>query len=56
MSYLAREDAVHRREDPRHIMPEARTVVMVAASYAGAPGPALAPLHGRVSRDAWGEG
>jgi epoxyqueuosine reductase len=28
---------------------------MVAASYAGPPPPALPPLHGRVSRYAWGE-
>jgi epoxyqueuosine reductase len=55
MSYLARPDAVHRRQDPRHIMPEARSVLMVGASYAGPPPPPLAPLHGRVSRYAWGE-
>ncbi|MGC9400014.1 MAG: tRNA epoxyqueuosine(34) reductase QueG [Anaerolineae bacterium] len=53
--YLARPDAVARRADPRAILPEARTVLMVAASYAGPPHPALLPLHGRVSRYAWGE-
>jgi len=53
--YLARPDAVARRADPRKILPEARTVLAVAASYAGASHQALSPLHGRVSRYAWGE-
>ncbi|MEJ5311574.1 MAG: tRNA epoxyqueuosine(34) reductase QueG [Anaerolineae bacterium] len=55
MSYLARSDAVNRRADPRNILPETRTVLVVAASYAGAPYPELPPLHGRVSRYAWAE-
>lgn len=55
MSYLARPDAVNRRADPRTILPETRSVLVVAASYAGAPHPELPPLHGRVSRYAWGE-
>ncbi|MBN1246281.1 MAG: tRNA epoxyqueuosine(34) reductase QueG, partial [Anaerolineae bacterium] len=54
MGYLARSEAVARRRDPRQIMPEARTVLIVSASYAGAPMPPLPPLHGRVSRYAWG--
>lgn len=55
MTYLAREDAIRRRGDPRRILPAARSVLVVAASYAGAPHPPLPPLHGRVSRYAWGE-
>lgn len=55
MAYLARPDALARRRDPRRILPEARTVLIVAVSYAGAPRPELLPLHGRVSRYAWGE-
>ncbi len=55
MSYLSREDALERRADPRHILSEARSVLVVAASYAGAPHPPLPPLHGRVARYAWGE-
>lgn len=55
MAYLARPDAVARRADPRNIFPETRSVLVVAASYAGAPQPELPPLHGRVSRYAWGE-
>lgn len=54
MEYLARPDAVVKREDPRRILPEAQTMLVVAASYAGPPSPALRPLHGRVSRYAWG--
>lgn len=53
--YLARPDAVMRRADPRRILPEARTMLMVAALYAGPPHQELPPLHGRVSRYAWGE-
>lgn len=55
MHYVSRPDAVHRRQDPRHVMPGAQTVLVVAASYARGPHPALPPLHGRVSRYAWGE-
>ena len=54
MTYLARPDAVTRRADPRNILPETRSVLVVAASYAGAPHPELPPLHGRVSRYVWG--
>jgi epoxyqueuosine reductase len=55
MAYLARPDAIAHRADPRHILPEAQTVLVAAASYAGPPRPALPPLRGRVSRYAWGE-
>ena len=41
MAYLARPDAISRRQDPRHILPETRSVLVVAASYAGAPPPEL---------------
>jgi epoxyqueuosine reductase len=54
MGYLARPDAVWRRQDPRHILPDTETVLVVAASYAGPPPPPLASLHGRVARYAWG--
>ena len=54
MSYLARADAVARRADPREILPEAQSMLVVAASYAGPPLPELQPLHGHVSRYAWG--
>jgi epoxyqueuosine reductase len=53
--YLARPDAVARRADPRRILPQTRSVLVVGASYAGASHPPLRPLHGRVSRYAWGE-
>jgi len=55
MSYLARPDAVNRRADPREILPETQSVLVVAASYAGAPHSEPPPLHGRVSRYTWGE-
>lgn len=55
MAYLARPDAVDRRADPRRVLPETQTILVVAASYAGAPHPNLPQLHGCVSRYAWGE-
>ncbi len=54
MAYLARPDAVAQRADPRHLLPEARTVLVVAAVYGRAALPALPPLHGWVARYAWG--
>ncbi|MFP4395633.1 MAG: tRNA epoxyqueuosine(34) reductase QueG [Anaerolineales bacterium] len=54
MSYLARADALARRADPREILPAARSMLVVAASYAGPSPPELLPLHGRVSRYAGG--
>jgi epoxyqueuosine reductase len=55
MSYLARPDAMQKRQDPRHILPAAKTVLVTAVSYGkGAiPNPQL--FHGIVSRYAWGE-
>ena len=57
MEYLAREDAVARREDLTLTMPEVRSVVVVAQEYAqedpaGVPGD---PARGVVARYARGE-
>jgi len=66
MDYLARPDAVAKRSDPRRIMPETRSIVVVGINYyqgdIRSPGeidsPADSPpsdrLLGRVSRYAWG--
>ena len=54
MSYLTRPDAVHKRQDPRHVQATARSVLVVAASYVGTRPPELPRLHGAVSRYAWG--
>ncbi|MBN1873927.1 MAG: tRNA epoxyqueuosine(34) reductase QueG [Anaerolineae bacterium] len=56
MAYLTRPDAMARRADPRRILPEARSVLVVAASYARVSLPSLPPLHGRISRYVWGAG
>lgn len=53
--YLGRPDAVARRADPRRILPQTRSVLVVGVSYAGALHLPPQPLHGRVSRYAWGE-
>ncbi len=55
MSYLTQPDSTARRSDPRIIMPETQSVLVVAAAYSRAPLPVLAPQHGRVSRYAWGQ-
>jgi len=55
MAYLTRPDSIARRADPRAIMPETQSVLVVAAAYGRAPLPALDPQHGRVSRYAWGQ-
>lgn len=54
MEYLTRPDAVAKRRDPRALMPGARTVLVVGASYAGPAAPSLPALSGRVARYAWG--
>lgn len=56
MGYLARPDAVKKRADARHVMPEARSILVVGMNYY--PGEYAAGgskgLRGRVSRYAWG--
>lgn len=57
MAYLARPDAVAKRRDPRLIMPQARSIVVVGLNYYQG----SLPLHdaqkklGRVARYAWGD-
>lgn len=56
MGYLSRPDAVAKRRDPRLIMPQARSVVVVALNYYQ--GPIEIPTagrRGRVARYAWGD-
>lgn len=55
MAYLTRPDALEKRADPRRILPETKSILVVAASYPNSAPATLAPLHGRVSRYAWGE-
>jgi epoxyqueuosine reductase len=58
MAYLARPDAVAKREDPGRILPGVRTVVAVATNHHTAP---LSPEHrddparGIVASYAWGD-
>ncbi|HAN93995.1 MAG TPA: tRNA epoxyqueuosine(34) reductase QueG [Firmicutes bacterium] len=45
---------VEKRLDPRKLQPSAKTVIALAVSYnTGQPGP-VPPLHGTISRYAWG--
>jgi epoxyqueuosine reductase len=59
MGYLCRPDAVAKRRDPRLIMPEARSAVVVAMSYYQGSPPSTRTSHdekrGRVARYAWGD-
>ncbi len=54
MDYLARPDAVTKRADPRHVMPETRSIVVVGMNYYPGDFPPAEGLVGRVSRYAWG--
>ncbi len=54
MHYLSRPDAVFRRADPRRVLPEVRTILVVGVSYANHALPPLPRLHGRVARYVWG--
>ena len=58
MGYLARPDAVKKRADARHVMPETRSILVVGMNYY--PGDHASPgesegFRGRVSRYAWGD-
>ncbi len=55
MAYLKRPDAIMKRQDPRRILPSARSVIVVAASYRGGQAPQPGPFEGLISRYAWGE-
>lgn len=57
MAWMAREDAVRRRLDPREALPGCRTLIVVAWSYApgsrpGAPGSGPGTATGRDAADA----
>ena len=56
MAYLARPDAIAKRRDPRRIMPEACSVVVVGLNYYQGSVEVLADGRwGRVARYAWGD-
>ena len=56
MGYLARPDALHRRADPRHTFPTARSVVVVAHPYhqPDSPGTRGDPTRGIIAQYARG--
>ncbi|RMF33304.1 MAG: tRNA epoxyqueuosine(34) reductase QueG [Chloroflexi bacterium] len=57
MAYMARPDRVARRDDPRRILPEARSIVVVGLNYATLQPPpeqVQDPARGRIARYAWG--
>jgi len=54
MGYLARPDAIEKRADPRRIMSQARSIVVVGMNYTSGDPPSTERLQGRVSRYAWG--
>jgi epoxyqueuosine reductase len=56
MAYLSRPDAVAKRRDLRRLMPQARSVVVVALNYYQGPVDAAEDAaRGRVARYAWGD-
>jgi epoxyqueuosine reductase len=54
MAYLARQDAIRKREDPRLVFPATRSIVAVGMNYYPGEFPPTQGAHGRVSRYAWG--
>jgi epoxyqueuosine reductase len=58
MAYLAEQRAVERRADPRLILPECRSILVLGAPYSNpqeAPLPDETTARGRVAAYAWGE-
>jgi epoxyqueuosine reductase len=56
MSWLASERARQRRADPRLILPECRSILVLGIRYAAAtPAGGVAPGKGRVAAYAWGD-
>jgi epoxyqueuosine reductase len=58
MSYLARPDAVARRQDPRRILPECQSILVLGIPYdnpASRPRPERSGPQGRVAAYAWGD-
>lgn len=58
MAYLADETARQRRADPRQIMPECRSILVLGIPYSNpraAPPLNGPPPHGRVAAYAWGD-
>jgi len=54
MGYLARRDAVEKRADPRFVMQNARSIVVVGLNYYPGDHRAHREQQGKVSRYAWG--
>ena len=57
MAYLADKTAVERRADPRQILPECRSILVLGIPYSNPfPAPPLdgLPPYGRVASYAWG--
>ena len=62
MAYLASDRARQRRADPRKILPECRSILVLCAPYDAPlnldvlePDPPFQSLHGKVAAYAWGE-
>jgi epoxyqueuosine reductase len=53
MNWIAREDAIQKRADPRHILPDAKSIICVAMHYR-TDGNWDASTHGEVARYARG--
>ena len=55
MSYLSSERARQRRSDPRQILPECRSILVLGMHYAtSSPDSSIIPLNGRIASYAWG--
>lgn len=55
MAYLAEEQSLRKRADPRQILPECKTILVLAASYFPPTQMETIPGEGRVAAYAWGD-
>lgn len=55
MAYLAKEEARRKRADPRQLLPECRSILVLTTPYFPACGEGAKPGSGRVAAYAWGE-
>lgn len=56
MAYLASEEARHRRADPRHILPECQSILVLGTPYSPPLPPGETPAgKGKIAAYAWGE-
>ncbi len=55
MAYLASERSLARRADPRQVLPECRSILVLGAPYPGGDGSSPPSANGRIAAYAWND-